>query len=86
MTQEGLFSPTRVPQGVTDATPYYQGIMMEVLSDLVGRGCLIYVDDMKRFGRTVAELVADLREALLRFMERDLFLAAQKFVLFASEV
>ena len=47
MTQEGLFSPTRVPQGVTNATSYYQGVMMEVLGDLVRRACLIYVGDVK---------------------------------------
>ena len=41
VTQEGLFSPTRGPQGLTNATSYYQEIMMEVLDDLVGRACLI---------------------------------------------
>ena len=41
---------------------------------------------MKVLGRTVAELVANLREVLLRFMERGLFLAAHKLVLFAGEV
>ena len=59
---------------------------MEVLGDLVGRACLIYVDDVRVLGRTVAELVANLCEVLLRFMERGLFLAAHKLVLFAGEV
>ena len=59
---------------------------MEVLGDLVGRACLIYVDDVKVLGRTVAELVANVREVFLWFMERELFLLAHKLVLFAGEV
>ena len=59
---------------------------MEVLGDLVGRACLIHVDDVKVVGQTVAELVANLLEVLLRFMEHGLFFAAHKLVLFASEV
>lgn len=51
--------------------------MMEVLGNLVGRACLIYVDDVKVFGRTVAELVTNLREVLLWFMERGMFLAGR---------
>ena len=57
-----------------------------VLGDLVGRTCLIYVNDMKVLGWMVAELVADLREVLLRFMERRLFLAAHTLVLYTGEV
>ena len=60
--------------------------MMEVLGDLVGRACLIYVDDVKVIGRSVEELIVNLCAVLLRCMEHDLFLAAHKLVLFAKEV
>ena len=53
VTKDGLFTPTRVPQGVMNATSYFQGMMMEVLGNLVGRACLIYVDDVKVIGRSV---------------------------------
>ena len=69
-----------------NATSYFQGIMVEVLGILVGHACLIYVDDVKVLGRTVEELIANLRAVLLRFMERGLFLAAHKLILFAKEV
>ena len=38
-----LFTPTRVPQGVLNATAYFQGIMTELL---VGIKCKIWVDDV----------------------------------------
>ena len=41
VTGDGLFTPTRVQQGVMNATSYFQGMMMEVLGNLVGRACLI---------------------------------------------
>ena len=86
VTEGGLFTPTRVPQGVINATSDFQGMMMEVSGNLVGRVCLIYVDDVKVVGRFVEELIVNLRAVLLRFMERGLFLAAHKLVLFAKEV
>ena len=69
-----------------NATSYFQGMMMEILGYLVGRAYLIYVDDAKVFERSVQELIVDLRAVLLRFMERGLFLAAHKLVLFPKEV
>ena len=83
---DGLFTPTRVPQGVINATSYFQGVMMEVLGNLVGRAYLIYVDDVKVIGRSMEELIKNLRTVLLRCIERGLFLAAHKLVLFAKEV
>ena len=68
MTGDGLFTPTRVPQGVMNATSYFQGMMMEVVGNLVGRACLIYVDDVKVIGRSVEELIVNLRAVLLRCM------------------
>ena len=59
---------------------------MAILGNLVGRACLIYVDDVKVIGRSVEELIVNLRAVLLRFMVRGLFLAAHKLILFAKEV
>ena len=86
VTGDGLFTPTCVPQGVMNTTLYFQGMMMEVLGNLVGRACLIYVDDVKVIGRSGEELIVNLRAVLLLCMERGLFIAAHKLVLFATEV
>ena len=66
MTGDGLFTPTRVPEGVMNAASYFQGMMMEVLGNLVGRACLIYVDDVKVIGRSVEKLIVNLHTVLLR--------------------
>ena len=42
-SQLGLFTPTRVPQGVLNATVYFQGVMTELL---VGIKCKIWADDV----------------------------------------
>ena len=44
--------------------------MMKVLGNLVGRACLIYMDDVKVIGRSVEQLIVNLRAVLLRCMER----------------
>lgn len=60
--------------------------MTEVLEGLVGRACLIYVDDVQVIGRSVEELVVNIRAVLLWFMERGLFFAAYKLVCFTAKV
>ena len=86
VTGDALFTPTRVPQGVMNANSYFQGRMMKVLGNLVGCACLIYVNDVKVIGRSVEELMVNLRTVLLRCTERALFLTAHKLVLFAKNV
>ena len=86
VTGDGPFMPTRVPQGVINATSYFQGMMVEVLENLGECVYLIYMDGVKVIGRSVEELIVNLRAVLLRCMERGLLFAAHKLVLFAKEV
>ena len=67
-----------------NATSYFQGMVMEVLGNLLERACLIHVDDGKVIGRSVEKLIVNLCTVLLLFMERGLFLAAHKLVLFTK--
>ena len=86
VTGDGLFTPMLEPQGVRNTTSYCQGMMMEVLGNLVGRACLIYEYDVKVIGRSVEDLIVNLRAVLLGLMERGLFLAAHRLVLLAKEI
>ena len=43
VTPDGLFTPTRVPQGVLNATSYFQGVMTDLLR---GLDCKVWVDDV----------------------------------------
>ena len=48
---KGLYTPTRMPQGVTNATSYFQpGALEGTLGDLVRRVCLVYVDGVVIWG------------------------------------
>ena len=86
VTGDDLFTLTSVPHGVMNATSYFQGMVVEVLENLVGRACFIFMDDVKVIGQSMEELIVNLRAVLLRFMERGLFLAVHKLILFAIEV
>ena len=57
VTPGGLFTPTRVPQGVLNATAYFQAVMRNVLDGLIDNVCLVWVDDIVIWGDTAEELV-----------------------------
>ena len=64
VTTEGLYTPTRVPQGVLNATAYFQGVMQKVLSELVNEICLVWVDDVVIWGNSDSELLERLEASL----------------------
>ena len=74
-TPLGLFTPTRVPQGVLNATAYFQGVMTELL---VGSKCKIWVDDVFFYADTKDELLDTLDEILARLESVGLLAAAHK--------
>ena len=54
VTPDGLFTPTRVPQGVLNATSYFQGVMIDLLR---GLDCKVWVDDVFYFAEDEISLV-----------------------------
>ena len=82
-TPLGLFTPTRVPQGVLNATAYFQGVMTELL---VGIKCKIWVDDVFFYADTEYELLDTLDEILARLESVGLFAAAHKCTFFSREI
>ena len=61
VTPDGLFSPTRVPQGVLNATSYFQGVMTDLLR---GPDCKVWVDDVFYFAEDEISLLCLLDEFL----------------------
>ena len=86
MKQKGLYTPTRMSQGVTSATSYFQGTLERTLGDLVRRVCLVYVDAVIIWGQNVWELMDHFSWVVKKLMEVGLFVAAHKVTLFAREV
>ena len=82
-TPFGLYTPKRVPQGVLNATAYFQGIMADLL---VGLKCKIWVDDVFFFADPEDELL-DTLDAFLSSLESvGFYAAAHKCTFFACEL
>ena len=76
VTQKGLYTQMRMPQGVKEATSYFQRTLERTLGDLVRRVCLVYVDDVILWGRNVWELIDHFSWVMKKLMEVGLFVAA----------
>lgn len=74
----GLFEFVRMPFGLTNAPAIFQRAMNRVLSGLIGRICMVYIDDVIIFSRSVEEHVTHLRAVFDRFREAGLQLKPSK--------
>ena len=74
----GLYTPTRVPQGMLNATAFFQSTMANILSGLLDRTRMVWIDDLVVWGSTPGELVDHLDDVLQRLQERGLYVAAHK--------
>lgn len=86
VTEQGTFKPTCMPQGCSNATSYFQGTMHCVMGDLIGRMCVVYVDEIFLWGGPLEELAANLRLALERLKPYHMYASAAKNVFFTREV
>ena len=68
----GHFEYTRMPFGLCNAPSVFQRYMNFVLRGLLGKGCLVYLDDIVIYGRTRAEHDDHLRQVLKRLREHKL--------------
>ncbi|CAI5746326.1 unnamed protein product [Peronospora destructor] len=70
VTEDGVYTPTRVPQGVTDSAIHYQNHMHTVYSPLVYDNLLVWINDIIVFAQTREEFVDKIRHfyELLRSM------------------
>ena len=83
VTPDGLFTPTRVPQGVLNATSYCQRVMTDLLR---GLDCNVWVDDVFYFVEDEISLLCLLDEILGRLESVGFFVAAHKCTFFAREL
>jgi hypothetical protein len=74
----GMFNFTVLPFGVTNAPAFFQRTMDCILSGLNWKKCLIYIDDVIVFGKTLAEHNNNLMEVFKRFEDAGLKLNLKK--------
>jgi len=68
-TPHGLFEYIVMPFGLKNAPKYFAKIMAEILADLVGQICEVFIDDILIYAVTEEELLANLRRVLERLRE-----------------
>jgi transposase InsO family protein len=86
ITNDTVYTPTRVSQGATDSPIHFQNQMQEVFRDMLYDNLLIWVDDIVVFARTAEEFIAVLRKFFARLHEYGLKLNAKKSCLYAKEI
>jgi transposase InsO family protein len=76
-----VFNFLRVPFGLKMAPAYFQRTMQAILGDLVGKACLVYLDDIIIFGDTEAEFMRNVDDILKALAQHKIVLRGEKCVL-----
>ncbi len=64
----------------------FSRLMDKVLDGLIGKKCLVYLDDVIIYGKTVKEELANLRLVMAHLREHNLLAKAQKCELFETGI
>ena len=68
VTPSGIYTPTRVLMGATDAVAYTQQTMERVMAPLLNRGVKVWLDDILGYARSQEELLDRVEIVLQRCM------------------
>ena len=85
-TTSGLYQFKVMPFGLTNAPATFQRLMERVLTSLQWQICLIYIDDVIIFSKTLEEHISRLSEILGRLKSAGLKLKPKKCYLFQHKV
>ena len=86
LTDEGVFTPTRVLMGATDSVAYCQATVQEMFKEFLYNGLLIWLDDLLGYSDTEEGLLKLLNKVLKRCEELGLKLNPKKCVFFTREI
>jgi len=75
-----------LPMGLTNAPTSFMRTMQGVLSDLIGKSALIYIDDILVMSRTAEAHIPALREVLARFRTHNFKVKLSKCKFFQTQV
>ena len=86
VTNEGLFHFRVMPFGLCNAPATFEQLMDRVLCGMWWSRCLVYLDDVISFGRSIPEALARLEGVLSRLSDFGLQLKANKCTFMQTEV
>eukprot|EP00903_Cladosiphon_okamuranus_P015655 g14457.t1 len=82
-TPDGLYTPTRVPQGILNVTSFFQATMTQ---ELDGLNCTVWVDDVVYWGKDEDALLYTLDAMLERLEDVGMYAAAHKCTFFETSI
>lgn len=82
----GFFEYNRMPQGCRNGPATFQRTMENCMGDLNLRKCIIYLDDIIIFSKTIQEHVERMKEVFARLREYGLKLKPSKCFLFQKRI
>ena len=86
MTNEGLFQFRVMPFGLCNAPATFERPMDRVLCGMLWSRCLVYLDDVISFGKSVPEALGRLEEVLAQLSDFGLQLKAKQCTFMQTEV
>ena len=86
VTNEGLFQFRVMPFGLCNAPATFERLMDRVLCGMRWSRCLVYLDDVISFGKSIPDSLARLEEVLARLSDFGLQLKAKKCTFMHTEV
>ena len=79
MTDKGVFTPTRIPQGAVDSPIYFHACISEIFNDLISENkMLLWIDDGVVFAKTWEEFLGLVERVFKKCLEYDLKLNIKK--------
>ena len=85
-TPQGLFQFRVMPFGLTNAPATFQRLMERILAGLQWQICLIYIDDIIIFSRTLDDHISQIQTIFQRLRDAGLKLKPKKCFLFRPKV
>jgi transposase InsO family protein len=86
VTEDGVFTPTRVPQGAADSALHFQAQMHDCFREQLYQSVLIWIDDVLLWASSPGDFIERLRVFFAILRQRNLKLNAKKCKLFAPKV
>ncbi|OWZ05895.1 LOW QUALITY PROTEIN: hypothetical protein PHMEG_00021933 [Phytophthora megakarya] len=86
LTEDGVVTPTRVPQGASDSALHFQAQMQDCFWSLLYNAALVWIDDILLFARSPGVFLEKLRAFFIILRQCNLKLNAIKCKLFSNKV
>ena len=84
--KKGRFQYKTLPMGITNAAPTFQRNMEMVFKGLLWKCCIVYIDDVIIYSRTLKEHLQSLNEVFKRLKQYNMVIKPDKCFLFKKEV